>query len=91
MSITLSNLQRLAHFAEDKYAAYNEKARSILSSNGQFMKQAPHALASMVSGALMAEKGYMQVRPTTTTMCVDGARRKIRADTPSVHIHGELA
>ncbi len=67
MSITLSNLQRLAHFAEDKHAAYEEKADSILASNGQLLKQAPHALASMVSAALMADKGYMQVRANRTS------------------------
>ena len=62
MSITLSNLQRLAHFAEDKHAEYDKKAQSILASNGQLLKQAPSALASMVSAALMADRGYMQVR-----------------------------
>ncbi|KAI0336630.1 hypothetical protein GY45DRAFT_1315214 [Cubamyces sp. BRFM 1775] len=60
VSITLSNLQRLAHFAEDRHAAYNEKAKSILASNGQLLSQAPFALASMVSAAMMADKGYMQ-------------------------------
>ena len=62
MSVTLSNLQRLAHFAEDKHSAFTEKAKSILASNGQLLKQAPHAIAYMVGAALMGEKGYMQVR-----------------------------
>ncbi|KAJ3014701.1 hypothetical protein NUW54_g1237 [Trametes sanguinea] len=61
VSVTLSNLQRLAHFAEDKHADYNEKAKSVLASNGQLLSRAPYAYASMVSAALLAEKGYMQV------------------------------
>lgn len=61
-SITLSNLQRLAHFAEDNHTAFSDKARSILASNGQLLKQAPHALGTMVSNALMGERGYKQVR-----------------------------
>ncbi|KAI0747133.1 hypothetical protein C8Q80DRAFT_1179544 [Daedaleopsis nitida] len=60
-SVTLSNLQRLAHFAEDRHATYNEKAQSIVVSNGQLLKKAPHALASMVAAGLMADKGYMQL------------------------------
>ncbi|KAI0634762.1 hypothetical protein C8Q77DRAFT_1103957 [Trametes polyzona] len=60
VSITLSNLQRLAHFAEDRHMEYNEKAKSVLASNGQLLSRAPFALASMVSAAMMAEKGYMQ-------------------------------
>lgn len=63
-SVTLSNLQRLAHFAEDRHAAYTEKAQSIVSSNGQLLTKAPHALASMVAAALMAGRGYRQVRLT---------------------------
>ncbi|CDO71167.1 hypothetical protein BN946_scf184845.g37 [Trametes cinnabarina] len=66
-SITLSNLQRLAHFAEDKYADYNEKAKSILASNGQLLSRAPYALASMVSAALLADRGYMQLIHTGTS------------------------
>ncbi|KAI0360365.1 hypothetical protein OH77DRAFT_1393719 [Trametes cingulata] len=60
VSITLSNLQRLAHFAEDRHAAYNEKAKSVLGSNGQLLTRAPYALASMVGAAMSADKGYMQ-------------------------------
>ncbi|KAI0777401.1 hypothetical protein BD413DRAFT_609765 [Trametes elegans] len=60
VSITLSNLQRLAHFAEDRHAAYTEKAKSVLDSNGQLLSRVPHALASMVSAAMAASKGYMQ-------------------------------
>ncbi len=62
VSITLANLQRLAHLAEDRHADYNAKAKSILSSNGQLLTRAPFALASMVSAAIMADKGYVQVR-----------------------------
>lgn len=62
VSVTLANLQRLAHLAEDRHAEYNTKAKSILSSNGQLLTRAPFALASMVSAAMMADKGYMQVR-----------------------------
>lgn len=61
VSVTLSNLQRLAHFAEDHHTAFNDKAKSILASNGQLLKQAPHAMGTMVSNALMGEKGYKQV------------------------------
>ncbi|OJT15668.1 Spermatogenesis-associated protein 20 [Trametes pubescens] len=60
VSVTLANLQRLAHLAEDRHADYNAKAKSILSSNGQLLTRAPFALASMVSAAMMADKGYMQ-------------------------------
>ncbi|PIL27795.1 hypothetical protein GSI_10948 [Ganoderma sinense ZZ0214-1] len=59
-SVTLSNLQRLAHFAEDQHTAFNDKARSILASNGQLLKQAPHAMGTMVGNALMGERGYKQ-------------------------------
>ncbi|KAI0707578.1 hypothetical protein C8T65DRAFT_740356 [Cerioporus squamosus] len=71
VSITLFNLQRLAHFAEDKHTEYNEKAQSIIASNGQLLKQAPYALATMVSAALMADKGYMQFIHTASKQ--DGA------------------
>ncbi|KAI8968808.1 hypothetical protein BD414DRAFT_582030 [Trametes punicea] len=67
VSVTLSNLQRLAHFAEDNHAAYNEKAKSVLASNGQLLSRAPYALASMVSAAMMADKGYMQFIHTATS------------------------
>ncbi|KAI0371371.1 hypothetical protein BV20DRAFT_1069463 [Pilatotrama ljubarskyi] len=60
VSITLSNLQRLAHFAEDRHAAYSDKAKSVLASNGQLLTRAPYALASMVGAAMLADKGYMQ-------------------------------
>ncbi|KAI1788099.1 hypothetical protein LXA43DRAFT_1161917, partial [Ganoderma leucocontextum] len=60
VSVTLSNLQRLAHFAEDHHTAFDDRAKSILASSGQLLKQAPHALATMVSNALMGEKGYKQ-------------------------------
>ncbi|RDX46148.1 hypothetical protein OH76DRAFT_1407279 [Lentinus brumalis] len=71
VSVSLSNLQRLAHFAEDKHAEYNEKAQSIIASNGQLLKQAPFALATMVSAALMADNGYMQFIHTASKQ--DGA------------------
>ncbi|KAL7283967.1 hypothetical protein ACG7TL_001239 [Trametes sanguinea] len=67
VSVTLSNLQRLAHFAEDKRADYTEKARSVLASNGQLLSRAPYALASMVSAALLEDKGYMQFIHTGTS------------------------
>ncbi|TBU27045.1 hypothetical protein BD311DRAFT_866380 [Dichomitus squalens] len=60
VSVAVSNLQRLAHFAEDNHSAFTEKTTSTLASNGQFLKQAPHALAYLVSAALTGEKGYMQ-------------------------------
>ena len=46
-SITLHNLQRLTHFAEDRHAEYREKAESILRSNSQLLEKAPFALATM--------------------------------------------
>ena len=40
-----------------------------MSSNGQLLTRAPHALASMVGSALMAAgKGYRQVRPLPPTV-----------------------
>ncbi|KAI0674624.1 hypothetical protein C8Q78DRAFT_1067592 [Trametes maxima] len=68
VSVTLSNLQRLAHFAEDKHVTYTEKAKSIISSNGQLLSHAPHALASMVGAAMSAERGYMQFIHTGTAL-----------------------
>ena len=61
MSITLYNLNRLSHFAEDRHAEYQEKAQSILRSNSQLLEHAPFALATMVSAAMVAERGYKQV------------------------------
>ncbi|KAI0694518.1 hypothetical protein BC835DRAFT_1406417 [Cytidiella melzeri] len=59
-SVTIYNLQRLAHFAEDRHVEYREKAESILRSNSQLLDQAPFALATMVSGAMLSENGYRQ-------------------------------
>ncbi|KZT07968.1 uncharacterized protein LAESUDRAFT_698029 [Laetiporus sulphureus 93-53] len=61
VSVTLSNLQRLAHFAEDKHKEYTEKAQSILTSNGQLLEAAPFALATIVSAAMARQKGYKQL------------------------------
>lgn len=61
VSVTLSNLQRLEHFAEDRHAEYQKKAKSVLASNAQLLGAAPYALATMVSAALLAQKGYKQV------------------------------
>lgn len=60
-SITLYNLQRLEHFAEDRHAEYQDKAQSILKSNSQLLEQAPFALGTMVSAGLIGESGYRQV------------------------------
>lgn len=60
VSITLYNLNRLAHFAEDRHVEYQAKAQSILRSNSQLLEHAPFALATMVSAALIAERGYRQ-------------------------------
>ena len=51
-SVTLSNLYRLAHVAEDNHTSYLAKAESILQSNAPVLTQAPYALATMVSAAL---------------------------------------
>ncbi|KAI0938399.1 hypothetical protein AcV5_000091 [Taiwanofungus camphoratus] len=61
VSVTLSNLQRLEHFAEDRHAEYQKKAKSVLASNAQLLGAAPYALATMVSAALLAQKGYKQL------------------------------
>ncbi|KAI0646619.1 hypothetical protein C8Q79DRAFT_963600 [Trametes meyenii] len=68
VSVTLSNLQRLAHFAEDNHVTYTEKAKSIISSNGQLLSHAPHALASMVGATMSAERRYMQFIHTSTAL-----------------------
>ncbi|EKM56969.1 uncharacterized protein PHACADRAFT_92450 [Phanerochaete carnosa HHB-10118-sp] len=60
VSVTLYNLNRLAHFAEDRHGEYREKAQSILRSNSQLLEHAPFALATMVSAALTAQRGYRQ-------------------------------
>ena len=62
MSITLYNLHRLAHIAEDRHSEYQAKAESILRSNSQLLEHAPFALATMVGAALTAQRGYRQVR-----------------------------
>lgn len=58
--MTLSNLYRLAHVAEDKHELYTSRASSILQSNAHLLTQAPHALASMVSAAMCGSRGYRQ-------------------------------
>ena len=63
--MTLYNLQRLSHFAEDRQAEYQSKAQSILQSNSQLLEQAPFALATMVSAGMVADGGYKQVRRYT--------------------------
>ena len=64
VSVTLYNLNRLAHLTEDRHTEYQEKAKSILNSNSQLLENAPFALATMVSAALIAQRGYKQVRST---------------------------
>ncbi|PCH44709.1 hypothetical protein WOLCODRAFT_123981, partial [Wolfiporia cocos MD-104 SS10] len=59
-SVTLSNLHRLAHYAEDRHAEYTDKARSVLSSNAQLLETVPHALGAIVSAAIVARKRYRQ-------------------------------
>ena len=67
VSVTLHNLQRLAHFAEDRHVEYQAKAQSILQANSQLLAQAPFALATMVSAAMLGEQGYKQVRASSTS------------------------
>ena len=62
--MTLQNLYRLAYVAEDRHVEYNEKAQSVLQSNGQLLAHAPHALATMVGAALAGQTGFRQVRVT---------------------------
>ncbi|KAI0074994.1 hypothetical protein K474DRAFT_1709403 [Panus rudis PR-1116 ss-1] len=59
-SVTLSNLNRLSHFADNRHGEYHAKADSIVKANAQILKQAPFALANMVSGAMLSLKGYKQ-------------------------------
>lgn len=66
MSVTLSNLQRLAHFAEDRHNEYQEKVNSILASNAQLLGAAPYALATMLGAAMLGRKGYKQVGINST-------------------------
>ncbi|PSS29549.1 hypothetical protein PHLCEN_2v2961 [Hermanssonia centrifuga] len=60
VSVTLHNLYRLAHFAEDRHAEYGANAESILRTNSQLLNHAPFALATMVGAAMSANKGYRQ-------------------------------
>ncbi|KAF9809802.1 hypothetical protein IEO21_07245 [Rhodonia placenta] len=66
VSVTLSNLLRLAHFAEDRYKEYQEKANSVLAANAQLLGAAPFALATMVSAAMLTERGLKQFVLTET-------------------------
>ena len=62
VSVTLYNLNRLSHFAEDRHEDYQAKAQSVLRSNAQLLEHAPFALATMVSAVMVAQRGYKQVR-----------------------------
>jgi uncharacterized protein YyaL (SSP411 family) len=68
VSITLYNLNRLSHFAEDRHSDYQAKAQSILRSNSQLLEHAPYALATMVSAAMVAQRGYKQVTSSSNAV-----------------------
>lgn len=74
-SVAVHNLQRLAHFAEDRHAEYQEKAKRTLFSQSQIIEHTPFMVATMVGAAVTAEKGYRQVRSThqmfASTNCVN--------------------
>ncbi|GJE86611.1 thioredoxin domain-containing protein [Phanerochaete sordida] len=59
-SISLYNLHRLAHIAEDRHAQYHERAAGVLRTHGQLLEHAPFALATMLSAALLAQRGLRQ-------------------------------
>ena len=63
VSVTLHNLNRLSHFAEDRHAEYKDKADSTVKANSQILEKAPFALATMISAAMVAQRGLKQVRP----------------------------
>ncbi|KAH9948039.1 hypothetical protein B0H21DRAFT_735904 [Amylocystis lapponica] len=60
-SVTLANLQRLAHVAEDRRAAYGAQARSVLAAHAQLLGAAPFVLGTMVGAALGAQRGGTQL------------------------------
>ncbi|KAH8101789.1 hypothetical protein BXZ70DRAFT_1007034 [Cristinia sonorae] len=60
VSITLHNLNRLSHFAEDRHTEYRAKAVSIIKSNSQVLDKAPFALATLISAAMVADRGMKQ-------------------------------
>ena len=60
-SVTLANLFRLSHIAEDAHAEYEKKAESILRANATLLEHAPFALGAMVGNALVRERGYVQM------------------------------
>ncbi|TFY61305.1 hypothetical protein EVJ58_g4591 [Rhodofomes roseus] len=60
-SVTLANLYRLSHIAEDHHAEFAKKAASVLQSNAQLLEHAPFALGSMLANAMVHERGYVQM------------------------------
>lgn len=60
-AVTLANLGRLAHVAEDARAEYEEKAESVLRANAQMLESTPGALGAMVGNALVRARGYVQM------------------------------
>ncbi|EPT05702.1 hypothetical protein FOMPIDRAFT_138440 [Fomitopsis schrenkii] len=60
-AVTLANLGRLAHFAEDARAEYEEQAESVLRANAQMLEHTPGAVGAMVGNALVRSRGYVQV------------------------------
>lgn len=61
----MSNLQRLAHFAEDRYKEYETKKQRTIDANSQILTSAPFALATMVDALLIGECGIKQVRDSS--------------------------
>ncbi|KAH9932269.1 Six-hairpin glycosidase-like protein [Fomitopsis serialis] len=60
-SVTLSNLYRLTHIAEDYHTEFAKKASSVLQSNAQLLEHAPFALGAMLANAMVHERGYVQM------------------------------
>ncbi|THH30560.1 hypothetical protein EUX98_g3628 [Antrodiella citrinella] len=60
VSVTLYNLNRLGHFAEDRHTEYKTKGDSIIKSNSQILGRVPSALATLASAAAVGEHGMKQ-------------------------------
>lgn len=61
VSVSIHNLRRLAHLAEDRFAEYESKRARALGAHGQLLASAPFALATMVGALVVGEYGAKQV------------------------------
>ncbi|OBZ77660.1 Spermatogenesis-associated protein 20 [Grifola frondosa] len=92
VAVTLANLQRLAHITEDRYTEYEEKVQSVLAVNAQLLREAPFALATMVSAALAAHDGYKQfifvgsAEPSHVSPLLQAIRRPFISNRVLIHL-----